>query len=67
VQQPLETALRFTSPIPSGSRLRARASISGVDVSPRGLRLTLDVVGETEGSERPACRASAVILVQRSA
>lgn len=59
-------SLRFTAPVPAGSRIRADASISGVEESPRGLRLTLRVVGEIEGKKGPACRASAVILVRRS-
>jgi acyl dehydratase len=50
--------VRFTSPVPVGSRLRARLHLKACDAIDRGGRqLTWDVVVEREGSERPACVA----------
>lgn len=53
--------VRFPSPVPVDSRVRARVSLSDfVDVPPDGVQLTWDVVVEREGSERPACAAACV-------
>ncbi|MFE5700767.1 MaoC family dehydratase [Rhodococcus koreensis] len=57
--------LRFTAPVPVGSRLRARAEIAEVIPSSRGLQLTLRVIGEVEGAEKPSCVADARVLVSR--
>jgi acyl dehydratase len=47
--------VRFTSPVPAGSRIRLRQRITGVDeVAGNGVRVTSEVTVEVEGQERPA-------------
>jgi acyl dehydratase len=47
--------VRFTSPIPVNSRVRARFTLSeAVEKSPGYWRITCAVTAEIEGSERPA-------------
>ena len=49
--------VRFTAPVPSGSRVRARYKlINTEDVKNDGLRMTGEVTMELAGSERPALR-----------
>jgi len=51
--------LRFISPVPSGSRIRAVFTIDAIDeVSPGRFRETMGVTVEIEGQERPAIVAS---------
>ena len=50
--------VRFTSPVPVGSRLRARLVLQGAEaLSPEGLQMTWLVTLEREGSDKPACVA----------
>ncbi|GAA5169922.1 MaoC family dehydratase [Pseudonocardia eucalypti] len=50
--------VRFTSPVPVGSRLRARYEVLSVeDVGGGGVQVANKVTIELEGSERPACVA----------
>ena len=47
--------VRFTSPVPAGSRIRLRQRIVAVDeVAGNGVRVTTEVSVEVEGQERPA-------------
>jgi acyl dehydratase len=47
--------VRFTSPVPAGSRIRLRQRIVAVDdVEGNGVRVTTAVTVEVEGQERPA-------------
>jgi acyl dehydratase len=47
--------VRFTNPVPAGSRIRLRQRISGVEeVAGNGVRVTSEMVVEIEGQERPA-------------
>ena len=47
--------VRFTSPVPAGSRIRLRQRLTGVDEVPgNGVRVTTEVTVEVEGQERPA-------------
>ncbi|MGH8874227.1 MAG: MaoC family dehydratase [Acidimicrobiia bacterium] len=52
--------VRFPAPVPVGSRLRAGATLVGVEDVPGGAQVSLDVTFEIEGSERPACVAQVV-------
>ena len=52
--------LRFPSPVPVGAKLRAGASLVGVDDIPGGAQVTLDVTFEVEGKDKPACVAQVV-------
>jgi acyl dehydratase len=49
--------VRFVSPVPVGSRLRAGGTLAAVEEVPGGLQATLDVTFEVEGTEKPACVA----------
>lgn len=47
--------VRFTSPVPSGSRLRARFTLAGYEkLGSDGVQVTWNVVIEREGAEKPA-------------
>lgn len=52
--------VRFTAPVPEGSRIRARFHILGVDDAPQGTRLTTEAVVEREGGDKPVCVAELV-------
>jgi len=45
--------VRFTSPVPSGSRVRGRFTLARVDRVEGGVQVTWSVVVEREGGERP--------------
>ena len=50
--------LRFVSPVPAGSRIRARFSpLAVLSLVGGGLQVTWKVVVEREGGERPCCVA----------
>ncbi|HVA76206.1 MAG TPA: MaoC family dehydratase [Acidimicrobiales bacterium] len=49
--------LRFPSPVPVGSKLRAGATLAGVEQVSGGVQVTLAVTFETEGGSKPACVA----------
>ena len=52
--------VRFTAPVPVGSRIRLKASMTDAVEVPSGVQVTLDCVFEIEGQERPACVATVV-------
>ncbi|MFD7503272.1 MaoC family dehydratase [Streptomyces sp. NPDC059850] len=52
--------VRFPSPVPVGSRLRATGRIAEVAEVKDGIQLTLTVTVEREGSDKPACVAESV-------
>ena len=45
--------VRFTGPVPVGSRLRARFKLAAVEDIPKGVQTTWDVTIEREGEEKP--------------
>lgn len=49
--------LRFTAPVPVGSKLRARFTLAGVEDIEGGAQTTWQVVLEREGSDKPVCVA----------
>src|ERR1700730_18128969 len=49
--------LRFPSPVPVGSKLRAGATLAGVEDIAGGAQVTLDLVFELEGKDKPSCVA----------
>jgi acyl dehydratase len=49
--------LRFPSPVPVGSKVRAGATLVAVDDLPGGAQVTMDVTFEVDGQEKPACVA----------
>jgi acyl dehydratase len=47
--------VRFTSPVPAGSRVRARFKLAGFEkLDGDGVQLTWDVTVEIEGAQKPA-------------
>ncbi|MFD7402942.1 MaoC family dehydratase [Streptomyces sp. NPDC059866] len=52
--------VRFPSPVPVGSRLRATARITGVEDVPGGVQVTVAFTVEREGGDKPACVAESV-------
>ena len=55
--------VRFTAPIPVGTRLRASQTLLAAKrIAPDALRVTSQFVVEAEGFEKPACIAEAVTL-----
>jgi acyl dehydratase len=52
--------LRFPSPVPVGAKLRLGASLAGVEDVAGGVQVTLDLVFEVEGNDKPACVAQGV-------
>jgi acyl dehydratase len=57
--------VRFTAPVPAGSRIRGRFRVEAVDEIPGGEQLTVAATVELEGSEKPACVAEALFRFYR--
>ncbi|HEY9094931.1 MAG TPA: MaoC family dehydratase [Hydrogenophaga sp.] len=54
--------VRFTSPVPVGSRLRARMTLLEADpIENRGLQMTWSVSVEREGASKPVCVAESLV------
>src|SRR5260370_13513093 len=55
--------IRYLAPLPAGSRLRVRVTISEAEaMPPDGLRVNYHLVIEIEGGKRPACVAELIAL-----
>jgi acyl dehydratase len=53
--------VRFTAPVPVGSRLRARLLLQATEpLAPEGLQMTWLVTVEREGSDKPVCVAESL-------
>jgi acyl dehydratase len=53
--------VRFTAPVPVGSRLRGRLTLVSSDpIDNNGVQVVWDVVVEKEGSAKPVCIAQTV-------
>ncbi len=55
--------VRFTAPVPSGSRIRARQKIKAVERITGGVRVTSESRVEVEGEERPALIAETISMM----
>jgi acyl dehydratase len=55
--------VRFPSPVPVGSKIRARVSVAEVTDIPAGKQMLLGYVIEIEGQDKPACVAETVVLL----
>ena len=55
--------VRFPAPVPVGSRVRMRATLSKVDDVPGGLQITITQAFEIEGGEKPVCVAESLSRV----
>ena len=52
--------VRFTAPVPAGSRVRGRFVLQAFEALPGGAQLTVQATIELEGSAKPACVAETV-------
>ena len=52
--------VRFPTPVPAGSRLRAHLKLKAYEPLPGGAQLTVEVTMELEGADKPACVAESV-------
>jgi acyl dehydratase len=52
--------VRFTAPVPAGSRIRVRLTLKSAEPVAGGIRLIFDNVVEIEGEEKPALVAETV-------
>ena len=56
--------IRFTAPVPSGSRVRGRYLLKATeDVKNNGLKIVGQTTVEIEGGERPACIIESIAIV----
>lgn len=55
--------VRFTQPVPSGGRIKARIRLAEVEETPKGVRITSEATVILDGSARPACIAELVAVV----
>ena len=53
--------VRFVSPVPSGSRIRALITLQSVDAVSGGFQVTWQVTIERDGSDEPACVADWIV------
>ncbi|MCB4363832.1 MaoC family dehydratase [Hydrogenophaga taeniospiralis] len=54
--------VRFTAPVPVGSRLRARLTLLAAEpIEHQGLQLTWSVVVERDGADKPVCVAESLV------
>lgn len=58
--------VRFMSPVPVGSRLRANVELASAESIENGVRSTLSLSMELEGQQKPACVAAVVVLAYGS-
>jgi acyl dehydratase len=54
--------LRFVSPVPAGSKIRARSRLVAVDPKPKGTQITTEIAVHVAGSERPALLYTMLVL-----
>lgn len=55
--------VRFTAPVPAGSRIRGHLTLKSVERIEGGARLTMEATVEVEGSDRPALVAETLSLI----
>lgn len=55
--------VRFPAPVPVGSKLRMRATLTSVDDVPGGIQMTVTQTFEVEGAEKPSCVAEQLVRV----
>ncbi len=55
--------VRFPSPVPVGSRIRAHARVVDVSAVPAGTQVTFGWTIEIEGQPKPGCVAETVVLL----
>jgi acyl dehydratase len=53
--------VRFPAPVPVGSKLRMRATLSNIEDVPGGAQMTVTQTFEVEGGQKPVCVAEALV------
>ena len=53
--------VRFVSPVPSGSRIRALITLQAIDAVSEGFQVTWQVTVERKGGDKPACVADWIV------
>jgi acyl dehydratase len=54
--------LRFVSPVPAGSKVRARSRLVAVEAKPKGTQVTSEIAVHVAGSDRPALTYTMLVL-----
>lgn len=54
--------VRFTSMVPTGSRLRGRLKVLSVEPKGKAVTMNYEMALEIEGQERPACVAEVIMM-----
>lgn len=57
--------VRFPAPLPSGSKVRATATLAAVDNVDGGVQVTVDAVIERDGGDKPVCVAQPIFRFYR--
>ena len=57
--------VRFTSPVPVGSQVRAGATLASVEEVANGVQIAMDVIVEIKGAPKPACVAQVISRLYR--
>jgi acyl dehydratase len=57
--------VRFPAPLPSGSKIRATATLASVDPIDGGVQVTVDAVIERDGGGKPVCIAQPIFRFYR--
>ena len=55
--------VRFTAPVPVGSKVRAVAKLQSVEEIPNGVQIVVECTFEREGGDKPVCVAEALSRV----
>jgi acyl dehydratase len=56
--------LRFVSPVPAGSVIRARTRLLSVEAKPKGTQVTQEIAVHVAGNDRPALLYTMLVLYQ---
>jgi acyl dehydratase len=57
--------VRFTSPVPVGSEIRAGATLASAEEVTNGIQIAMDVTVEIKGAAKPACVAQVLSRLYR--
>jgi acyl dehydratase len=55
--------VRYPAPLPVGSKVRMRATLTAADEIPGGLQMTITQTFEREGGDKPVCVAESVARI----
>jgi len=58
--------LRFVTPVPAGSKVRARARLVGAEAKPKGTQVTQEIAVHVVGNEKPALLYTMLVLYHPS-